>query len=691
MNNIDNLKYQILMILNLLGIVIKSPIYSIIVFILSLFYFIWVEDVDEIKDNNKFHFLFYFTYVFSYSFSIGLLHKLNNGIILGVMLGSIGVILLQSLRLKKDLDDQVKDKIIEISRFIHRSSEAINNNSVVLCIDKETKEPVIIPEEDRFLHMLILGPTGSGKTSQILLPLINQDMQKKSAGITVIEPKGDLAEKVYAMAKYYDRECFYFNPVLPNCPYFNPLYGDEEEVIENMATTFKMLSASERSNPFFDNQNENLIRNSLKLLKRLKGNSATLIDLSTLIYNSQGQGKVMVNTFSRLKTDTIEIAKENGDIASWFLNDYYNERSKTYEHCSGLRSQVSKITSNTHLRKILNPPDGRTDIDFEDILENGKVLAISTAQGDLRDLGRYLGYFIILNYQSAVFKRSGNEKTRRPHFLYIDEFQAYSNPGFSDMLTQGRSYRVASHLATQNRGLMAMGAGRDGNNFVELVSTNARNIVIFPGGNSYDAKYYSNEFGEQLVKREDKSISRPKFSLFYTGNRDVSESIRYVEEIKNAFSPSDLIYRPFGEITYRIVKHKTVQKPGIGLVNWLDQDFNAILDKMVEEIRGEDSTMNIKENDSPETNQMNEINLEPIIETTKQTIVFEPTEMNIILPKTSEETTNNSNLGEVNNKPRNNPIEIEEDPSNFNEDNDNEDNKEEEYTEEYNEEFDDLI
>lgn len=467
-----------------------------------------------------------------------------------------------------------KDKILDIKK-----------GDAVLCIDKETKQPVVIPFEDRFLHMLVLGPTGSGKTSQVLIPLINQDIQNQDAGVTVIEPKGDLAEKVFAMAKYYGREVLYFNPILPDCPYFNPLYGPEDEVIENMATTFKMLSPE--SSPFFSNMNEQLIRNALKVIKRLKGNNATLLDLSTLIYNSQGQGKIMVNQFARLRTDTVEMAKENAEIASWFLSDYFNERSKTYEHCSGLRSQVTKITSNMHLRRVLNPPNGENDVNFEKILEEGKILAVSTAQGELRELNRFLGYFIILNFQSAVFKRPGNENTRRPHFLYIDEFQVYSNPGFADMLTQGRSYRVASHLATQNRALMAMGSGRDGKNFVELVSTNARNVVIFPGGNSNDAKYYSDEFGEVTKIEKRKSISKAKFNPLYGFQkmRYPNESISEVEKTEARFSPSDIIYQKFGQIVYRIIQNKTVQPPGVGLVSWIPKELNDKLDKMVEEYK----------------------------------------------------------------------------------------------------------
>lgn len=471
---------------------------------------------------------------------------------------------------------------------IDLGDKELNHGDVILCNNKDTQKPIVLNATDRFLHMLILGPTGCGKTSQIITPMINQDMQNIECGITVIEPKGDLAEKVYAMAKHYGRDVVYFNPILPDCPYFNPLYGNEVDVIENMATTFKMLNPD--SPQFFQDMNENLIRKSLIVLKRLKGDTATLIDLSTLIQNAQGLGKKMVTQFSRLKAENEEIAKENGDIASWFLTDYFNEKSKTYEHCSGLRSQVAKITSNKYLRRVLNPPNGLNDVNFEKHLANNGVLAIATAQGTLRDLGRFLGYFIILNLQSSVFKRPGSEFTRLHHFLYIDEFQVYSNPGFADMLTQGRSYRVASHLATQNRALMAMGSGRDGKNFVELVSTNARNIIIFPGGNSIDAKYYSDEFGEVKNIQIQKGISQAKFNpLLYGFNAGgaPTESIREAEVVEARYSASDIIFRPFGEVTYRIIKNNSVSTPGIGKVEYIPKELNSILNKMVDQYNEE--------------------------------------------------------------------------------------------------------
>ncbi|MBP1308753.1 type IV secretory pathway TraG/TraD family ATPase VirD4 [Paenibacillus sp. 1182] len=510
------------------------------------------------------------------------LFRMSYFINIGLLVGSVAFFRMDSVR--EALNNVYTQSMLEKLKIVTTSDEK-KLGDVQIAVNAETKKPVHLKYKDRFLHMLVLGPTGSGKTSQTIIPMIDQDMQNMDCGITVLEPKSDLAEKIYAMAEHYGRKAVYFNPILPNCPYFNPLYGKEEDVIENMATTFKMLNPD--SPQFFLDMNETLIRNALKVLKRLYGNKANLIELSRLLHNSGGMGRKMVSLFSRLSSDSEEMTKENADIASWFLNEYLNEKSKTYEHCSGLRSQVAKITSNSHLRRVLNPPNGENEVDFDKILEEGGVLAITTAQGALRDLGRFLGYFIILQLQSSVFRRPGTEFTRRPHFLYIDEFQVYANPGFADMLTQGRSYRVASHLATQNRALIGMGSGQDGKDFIELVSTNARNIIIYPGGNAVDAKYYSDQFGEIVKKEVQKGITRQKFNPL-KGIKPLnydSESIRETETKEARYSPSDIIYRPFGEITYCIITDNSITPPGVGKIQYIPVELNEKLDKMVVEYK----------------------------------------------------------------------------------------------------------
>ena len=486
--------------------------------------------------------------------------------------------------ISKDEYKKLEEKLFTLD-FLSKfrvNENAIEDGSVKVCERADDDKPVRLPYTDRFLHMLVIGPTGCGKTSQILIPMLNQDVKNLEAGITVIEPKGDLADKIYAMAQYYGRKAVYFNPVLENCPSFNPLYGKEEDVIENTVTTFKMLDPDAKQ--YFQDMNEQLLRNALKILKKrekLTGEIPTLLDVNTIISNPEGNGKLLVNGFNNLIEGNVsgEEEKELKESISYFTDDYYKgSASKIYENTSGIRSQVAKIISNKFLRRVLNPVGGKSDIDFDKHLEEGGVLCITTAQGKLRDLGSFLGYFIILNFQSSVFRRPGNENTRRPHFLYIDEFQKYTTTGFADMLTQGRSYRVASHLATQARAQIGMGVGKDAHNFVNLVSTNCRNVVVFPGVSYDDAKYYSDQFGQDV--RELKKVSKSK-KVGDFGYNGISES--FDERLESRFTPTDIIYRKKGEMTFSWVDHMQVQVPIAGKIEYIPIDINKRLDEMIEE------------------------------------------------------------------------------------------------------------
>jgi hypothetical protein len=155
------------------------------------------------------------------------------------------------------------------------------------------------------------------------------------------------------------------------------------------------------------------------------------------------------------------------------------------------------------------------------------------------------------------------------------------------MLTQGRSYRVASHLATQNLALMAMGAGSDGRNFVDLIKTNARNLVVFPGGNYDDALFFSRQFGEDGKTTINESINKTRSIMGSVGMGDTKTSISVKDEKSARLSPTDIIDRPAGEISYRIIKNNSIQSPGIGKVTYIPKDLNEELDYMILEMEKE--------------------------------------------------------------------------------------------------------
>ncbi|MBR5179962.1 MAG: type IV secretory system conjugative DNA transfer family protein [Lachnospiraceae bacterium] len=459
-----------------------------------------------------------------------------------------------------------------------------DNHDVVLCKDKETGKDVIWKKMDRFLHMLVLGPTGCGKTSQIIIPLLIQDI-KAGHGVIVLEPKVDLALFAYAISKLFGVPSIYFNPLDPDCPRYNPLDGPEDDVVENMCTIFEMLSND--SLTYYKNIANNLLRNSIKMIKRLeKANEggptprpATLLTLNEVIQNTGGRGRNIVKEFTEIPAWNDEIKKENADIAAWFNTKYYNEKDNQWINSGGVRDQLSNLINNRYLRKVLNPPNGKSDINFQDIVENEGRIFITTNQGKLKNLNKYLGYFLMFSIQAAILGREGNEKTRKPCYWYLDEFQTYANTGLSIILQQGRSYRVSLLLATQSRNAIKMDLGNAGDAFLSVINTNARSQVLFPGLDLDDAKYYSQLFGKEKVKEYRKGESHGA-SIFSSIEATVSTSESEVD--KERFSETDLREKVFKEVTVCRVYKNSVTKAIHGKVDFIDKEMKDELDEIQE-------------------------------------------------------------------------------------------------------------
>lgn len=415
--------------------------------------------------------------------------------------------------------------------------------NVILCYDRDTLEPVVIPEEDRFLNMLVLGPTGTGKSSQVLLPLIYQDIMNPDCGVTVIDPKEDLAEDVYELSKDLDRKVIYVDPTDPNCPKLNPFIGSEDVVTKTMlkifSPTFMVRSNEEKKS--LDNC-RNLIIRSVKILKTfpdLCDNNLNINTFSNFISNKYNSSREKLNklieTLRMKKND-----KSSLNLCEWFLYQYFEPTKNIYDSCAPVRIKIDEMASNKYLSRVMSTDSmvGIEKIDFNKHLQNKDIVIMNTKNTILGPLGKTFGEFIMLNYLSAVFGRKhyakeNNAKDIPPNFLYIDEFATFS-PVLTEMFTQGRSFRIGTHIAVQNRQLLKMCGEENTEPQSMLIESNARNLVLFPGLNGSDAKYYSDQFYN--------------------------------------FKPYEIAYRPFGEIVYRIVQNRSITKPAVGLTFFIDEE-----------------------------------------------------------------------------------------------------------------------
>lgn len=465
--------------------------------------------------------------------------------------------------------------------------------AINLCTDKKTGRQISILAADLFRHLIILGPTGCGKTSLFLIPLAHQLVQSRQTSLLVMDPKGELAHYAAAMCRHYARPYVLFDPGRRDCPFFNPLSGRENDVVENLVTTLEILA--DDNIRYFQDQNARLLRNGIRLLKRLFGDESTLLMLNDLFHNRDGYGhRCLAELANRMTAPGegtyAEIQRQNREIISYFRDYYFSPQTRTFEHTSGVRSQIANLTDNEYLRQALNPPPGRPPgLDFDRLLADGGVACISLAQGQLRGLARYLGLFLQMSYQSAVFRRSGVAGgvagSRLPAYEIIDEIQVIANEQFAEMVQQARGLDCAVIAATQSLEQLAMHLGSNGRAFLSALKTNFQNRVIFAGLAPEDARLFSDWSGLKAEQKVTRGVSTGVFDLWAgaAARRGPVKSKTVTEQEKPAFNPDEVMYLKAREVIYFISRHMQLERPRIGIAHWLPERLHRRFLKLVEE------------------------------------------------------------------------------------------------------------
>lgn len=360
---------------------------------------------------------------------------------------------------------------------------------------------VTIPYDDRFYNTVLLGAPGSGKTQKVLSPMIQQDIRNTIyAGIVVLESTGGIIGPIAQAADKAGRPYLIWDPTQKDCPVFNPLAGPEDAVLEELLAVFGDQLAD--LPPYIRTVSETTLGNAIKVLKRLDleegtdGKFASLANLDILLRNLDQKGRMMVQKFTRLKTNTEDRKRENAEIAAWFINDYLAAHSKLFDNCIVLRSKVAKLAEHRYLKHTLNPDIEKNEhstIDLEDLMRQRSVVCFSVPQSKLGDLSRLVGTMILLKYRHAAFSLSCSGSFYPDQFLYVDEFQAFVHPDIADLIISGNAIRVATTVAFQAWSQIDRG-GREYKQLKTVLMANLRNTVLFSGLTKNDASYYADMF-----------------------------------------------------------------------------------------------------------------------------------------------------------------------------------------------------
>lgn len=367
-------------------------------------------------------------------------------------------------------------------------------------IHHNSETPIGLVIEERERHEYIIGGTGNGKTTLLQYQIV-QDMQN-GEGIAIVDPHGDMAE---TMLRHVPPErvndVIYFNPddleypiglnllELPPGLTGNELLREKDIITESVISVFRKIFSDEDTG---GHRIEYVLRNTIQTA--LTQENPTLFTVFDLLNDPKYR-----------KTVTKTLEDKN------LINFWKNELGKAgdmqkVKMAAGITAKIGRFLFSASAKQILEQP--KSTIDFDDIINNGKILICNFSKGLLgEDTSELFGITILAKLQLASLRRARlKQAERRTFYLYVDEFQNFATTSFVQMLSESRKYRLFMIMAEQST------SQQKDQQMVSIILANVGTVICFRTGNPEDEQKLLPLFSPYISQGEISNL--PAFNFY---------------------------------------------------------------------------------------------------------------------------------------------------------------------------------
>ena len=336
--------------------------------------------------------------------------------------------------------------------------------------------PFGIKLRDRLSHTFVIGQTGTGKSS-LLLSMASQDLEN-GQGFCLIDPHGDLA---VAVVRAGGGKGLYWDVADPSCEFgYNPLHvvpGASRPLIASaLIETLK-----KQWEDAWGARMEHLMRYALLAL--LERNSSTLQDIMPLFLDKD------------FRTDVVA-GVTDPQVRTFWTDEFPAMNYRTAaDGVAPIANKLGAFLAHPVVRKALCIPE--IPLNFRETMDQGQQLVVNLGKGRLgSDIANVVGGLIVSAVAHAAYGREDQpEATRKPFFLYVDEFHSFTTSAFADMLSELRKYGLGL-VATTQYGTRLTDTVR------EAIFGNVGTIISFRVG-ATDAAILEKQFGGDVPRARD--------------------------------------------------------------------------------------------------------------------------------------------------------------------------------------------
>lgn len=333
-----------------------------------------------------------------------------------------------------------------------------------------------LTKQERERHVYIIGGTGNGKTTLMLYKMVQS--LKNHEGMAFIDPHGDAAQTLlHYIPKSRIDDVIYFNPddlahpIGLNLLELTPgLSGDEllrekDVVTESAISVFRKIFSEDDSG---GHRIEYVLRNAIQTA--LTTEEPTIFTIFRLLNDAKYRKKVVAEL-------------EDEDLKSFWKNELGKAGEfQRVKMSAGITAKVGRFLFSASAKRILEQP--KSTIDFDDLLNSGKILICNFSKGLLgEDTSELFGITVLAKLQLAALRRARVEQaSRRPFYLYVDEFQNFATMSFVQMLSEARKYKLFLTMAEQST------SQQEDQQMVNTILANVGTVICFRTGNPADER-----------------------------------------------------------------------------------------------------------------------------------------------------------------------------------------------------------
>ncbi len=302
----------------------------------------------------------------------------------------------------------------------------------------KTGKPLHLTNDQREMHTLVVGSTGSGKSESVMLPAVAHDIAH-GKGMIIIDGKGDL--ELYDKLRWIVEETgrvddFYYFSLnhVKESNTFNPFFRAEGANATEL--TSMLINSQIWTEEFYKKMCE----------------QAALTIFNAIV--STGRAPKFREIHGYL-TDLNALQRLQSETKDYVIK---NDLEKMADHFKESRRFLSGLIADLHLMSRSEFSDlmdvDVPDIDIQTLYERNSIAYFSLDLQKYTDSSRRLGRMIIQSIRSVSSYIQAELPARKRHFfgIHIDDATDFLDSNFVTLLSKGRASRFAIAMYLQSLG-----------------------------------------------------------------------------------------------------------------------------------------------------------------------------------------------------------------------------------------------